>query len=96
MAALYHGTAALLSQLLDANAAAHVYRVTCPAALVGQSFRAALRCLLKQRGMITLAAQRQGQLFTNPRGEFLLQAGDGLFVIAREYPDDLHLVRADS
>jgi voltage-gated potassium channel len=63
-----------------------VFRVPLAAWMPGKTFREAMLTLAAQDGVIAVAAERNGKIEVNPKGDKPLEAGDYLFVIAREPP----------
>jgi voltage-gated potassium channel len=88
-AVVTHGVAGLLEKLLTFSAESEIYRVALPDKLAGQTFRWLLRRLNKEKQAILLAVQRGGETHANPRGTFVLEKGDMLFILAAAYAEDL-------
>ncbi|MCA9267197.1 MAG: TrkA family potassium uptake protein [Planctomycetales bacterium] len=88
-ATVAHGLSRLVAEILTFNHGSEIYRVALPAELAGRSFRWLLAQLNQRSGAILLSVERQGEIFTNPLGEFLLQAGDRLFVLSPLCPENL-------
>ena len=94
-AALTHGLGELMERLLSFSSDSEIYRIPVPDELAGHSFRWLLRRLNKKRQSVLLAVQRGDAMYTNPRGEFLLEMGDQLFLLAPSYPEDISTLTSE-
>lgn len=86
MAALNHGVSRLFEELLTFNDGSEIYCVPLPPACIGCSFRALVTDLSVERESILMSVKRGKDLYTNPSGEFLLEEGDRLYLLAEAYP----------
>ena len=93
-AVVSHGLSRLIGDILTFNQGSEIYRVRLPASLNGQSFRWLLGELNVRYGCLLLSVERDGNTHTNPQGEFVLQAGDWLFILAAGYPRDLEALES--
>ncbi len=83
---LHHGLSHLIAELLHNDAGNEFYRVPLPASCVDQTFNDILARWREEHNVILLAVQRDDKTFVNPKGEFILQAGDECLVIAWDPP----------
>ncbi|MBC7226859.1 MAG: NAD-binding protein [Thermoflexales bacterium] len=83
------GLSRMFRSLLEFGEGDEVYRVVVPSTYVGWTFRDLFLDLYQQRGMILLAVERGERTIINPKGEFRLQEGDALFLIAPEEPSSV-------
>lgn len=80
------GLSRMFRSLLEFGEGDEVYRVRVPSAYVGWTFQDLFLDLYQKRSMILLAVERGQETFINPKGEFRLQEGDAIFLIAPEEP----------
>jgi voltage-gated potassium channel len=80
------GLSTLFWDLLSFGKGDEVFRVPLAAWMPGKTFREAMLTLASQREIVAVAAERDGQIVVNPKGDYILEAGDHLFVIAPEPP----------
>ena len=85
-AAVAHGVSRLYEEILTFNRGSEIHRVPLPAVLAGQSFRWLLNEMNSQLSCVLLSVERNKKVFTNPQGEFILEQGDHLFVLAERPP----------
>ena len=85
-AAIAHGVSRLYEDLLTFNRGNEIHRVPLPAKLEGLSFRWLLREMNERLSCVLLSVERNKEVFTNPQGEFILEPGDQLFVLAERPP----------
>jgi len=86
MAALNHGLSRLFDDLLTFDEGSEIYSTPVPKAYVGTGFRELVSDLATDKEIIVMAVKRADDLYTNPPGRFILQAGDRLYLLAEEYP----------
>jgi voltage-gated potassium channel len=87
-AALDHGMTRMISELVSNRYGHELYKVKCPAQLVGSSFFHALCELKKKEGIICLGVtSRSGnEIKVNPESDYRLQKDDRLIIIAIDRP----------
>ena len=86
MAALNHGLSRLFDDILTFNRGSEIYCTPVPKALIGSEFRRLVALLNDEMDLIVMAVRRGNDVFTNPRGTFVLEDGDNLFLLAESYP----------
>lgn len=85
-ATLDHGITKVLSELLSSSYGNELYKIPLPEKLQGQNFVDVLMEMKKQWESIVLAIQRgdEGEVISNPPGNFRVEKGDHLIVISTE------------
>jgi hypothetical protein len=86
MAALNHGLSRLFDDLLTFTEGSEIYCAPIPKAYVGNSFRKLVSDLSLNKEVIVMAVKRGDRIFTNPVGEFRLEKGDQVYLLAEQYP----------
>jgi len=81
------GLSKLFMEMLCFGVGDEVFRVPLAAWMPGKTFREAMVTLASERGIIAMAAERDGEIVVNPKEDYRLEAGDHLFVIAPEPPE---------
>jgi uncharacterized protein with PhoU and TrkA domain len=61
--------------------------VPAAAWMYGKTYREVMLALTTEREILAVAAERGRQITVNPKGEYRIEAGDYLFVIAPDLPD---------
>jgi uncharacterized protein with PhoU and TrkA domain len=74
-------------ELLSFGVGDEVFRVPAAAWMYGKTYREVMLALTTEREILAMAAERGGQITVNPKGEYRIQDGDYLFVIAPHLPD---------
>jgi voltage-gated potassium channel len=88
-AALTHGVSLFLSDILGTQQRCQVHKVRLPEALAHLDFRELFLLLNQELEEIVLAVEREGKIYSNPTGRFLLEPGDALFLLGYSSEDDL-------
>ena len=88
-ASVSHGLSKLIEELLTFNEGNEIYRVDLPPVLAGETFRSLLGRINSERQALLVAVERDGKLYTNPSGRFVLEPEDALFVVAESRPEQL-------
>ena len=88
-ASVSHGLSKLIEELLTFNKGNEIYRVDLPPVLAGETFRSLLGRINSERQALLVAVEREGKLYTNPSGRFVLELEDALFVVAESRPQQL-------
>lgn len=86
MAALNHGLSRLFDDLLTFNEGSEIYCTPAPTAFIGMPFRKLVSDLSLNKAVIVMAIKRDKRIFTNPPGEFPVEKGDHLYLLAESYP----------
>lgn len=87
-AALNHGLSKFVSEILNHQAGNELYKVSVPSQLRGASFLNALSQIKQQYQCIVVGVQQgaNGEVLSNPAGDYQLQGDDYLIVIAENRP----------
>lgn len=80
------GLSWLFRSLLEFGEGDEVYRVPMPSSYAGRAFRDVFLDLYQRQSIILLGVERNREIVVNPKGEFRLEDGDALFLIAPEEP----------
>ena len=88
-AAMNHGLSRFFAEILAFNEGSEIYKIILPAAFEGMPFRDALRNASDRFETIVMGVERDHEIVCNPLGEFLLVAGDYLFVLSEDQPTEL-------
>jgi voltage-gated potassium channel len=81
------GLSKMFMELLSFGEGDEVFRVPVAAWMVGKTYREVMLALTTEREILAVAAERQGEITVNPKGQYYIQEGDYLFVIAPTLPD---------
>lgn len=81
-----HGMSKMFSSLLTFGEGDEVYRIPLPDEYINKNFKEAFLDLGKEKDIILVAVERDGEIKINPKGEFKLKESDFLFVISGEEP----------
>jgi voltage-gated potassium channel len=80
------GLSKMFMELLSFGVGDEVFRVPVATWMLGKTFRKTMLALASEREIVTVAAERDGQIVVNPKGDYRIKDGDHLFVIAPELP----------
>ena len=86
-ASLDHGVTRVVSEILSNKYGNELYKIKCPDKYSGKSFASVLSDLKTDYDAIVLGIEKDGNLVTNPRGEFTVNSNDYLIIIAKERPN---------
>jgi voltage-gated potassium channel len=86
-ASISHGASKLFTELLTFGAGENeCFRIPAAREMIGKTFREVSLLLGKDYDVILLAVERDGEVKLNPKGNYLISAGDYLFTVATEEP----------
>lgn len=87
-AALNHGITKVIYDLLSSEDGNQLYKIPIPASKVGVSFMEVFIYMKQTYQSILLAIQKgvEGEVISNPPGDYLLERGDFLIVVSTEKP----------
>jgi voltage-gated potassium channel len=80
------GLSKLFMEMLCFGVGDEVFRVPLAEWMPGKTFREVMLTLASQSEIVAVAAERDGEIVVNPKGDYRFEAGDHLFVIAPEPP----------
>ena len=80
------GLSRMFRYLLEFGEGDEVYRVPMPSFYAGRTFQDLFLDLYQRQSIILLGVERNQEMIVNPKGEFRLEDGDALFLIAPEKP----------
>lgn len=87
-AAMDHGISKVLSELLSSRFGNELFRIPAPASYVGKPFLTLFTEMKNQHNSTVLAVYKNDsqEIISNPGGDYLLQSGDQLVIIAEARP----------
>ena len=85
-AALNHGVTRVVSELLSNKYGNDFYKIRCPQKYAGQKFKDVFMALKNEYDTIVVAIEKGGKLFTNPKGDVVIDKDDYLIIIAQQCP----------
>jgi len=87
-AALNHGITKVIYDLLSSEDGNQLYKIPIPASKIGVSFMEVFIYMKQTYQSILLAIQKgiEGEVISNPPGDYLLEKGDFLIVVSTEKP----------
>ena len=87
-AALNHGVARVVSELLSAQYGNELYKLPAPESMLGKNFLEVLTLMKQQHQCLVVAIEKtkNGELFSNPPVEYQVEEGDDLIFIAAKRP----------
>lgn len=80
------GLSKMFMELLSFGVGDEVFRVPVATWMMGKTFRKAMLTLASEREIVAVAAERDGKIVVNPKGDYRIKDGDYVFVIAPELP----------
>ncbi len=84
--AISPGLSKMFMELLSFGVGDEVFRVPAALWMMGKTFRKVLLVLASEREIIAVAAERNGRIVVNPKGDYRIKDNDYLFVIAPTLP----------
>jgi voltage-gated potassium channel len=87
-AALNHGITKVVSEVLSSRYGNELYKIPAPASMIGRRFIEAFTDMKQTHQSIILAVQKgaDGEVISNPPGDYPLENDDFLIVLAAEKP----------
>lgn len=95
-AALNPGVSHLISDMLSFGEGEEIYEKPVPPAFVGKTFADLANVLMRQRAMVLIGVQSDGEIVTSKRSGWQFKAGDMVFVLAEDEPIGLERLAATS
>lgn len=88
-AAMNHGLSRFFGEILAFNEGSEIYKISLPPAFEMMPFRKAVQLASDRFETILMGLERDTEIVCNPVGEYLLTAGDNLFVLSEDTPVEL-------
>jgi len=81
-----HKLSKLIGELLTFQVGNEIYKIPAPKDCINASVTKALFKLKKEKNVILIAVEKNGKIITNPEGDYKIEEGNHLFVIAEKEP----------
>jgi voltage-gated potassium channel len=91
-AALNPGVSNLISDMLSFGKGEEIYEKPVPPAFVGKTFADLATVLMRERDMVLIGVQSNGEIVTSNRTRWQFKKGDMVFVLAEDEPIGLEEV----